>query len=111
MLGRGAVGETVLHLCCLAKNHYFAHYLLNRLGKSLCNEEGREVKYVDAVYTGAPESETLSSLTSLWDIGETYAGETALHIAVAQDDLVMVGMLLDAGAEADKPCIRYALYS
>ena len=50
--GRGAVGETVLHLCCLLGQQELTAYLLRRFAAVPCVEQGRTVPYMDAVYTG-----------------------------------------------------------
>ena len=79
MKGRGAVGETVLHMCFLcatAAHKTLATYLVDEFGKEL----------IDAEYHG-PE----------------YHGEVALHIALVNKDVEAVRLLIGAGADTRTP--------
>ena len=79
MNGRGAVGETVLHMCFLcatAAHKTLATYLVDEFGKEL----------IDAEYHG-PE----------------YHGEVALHIALVNKDVEAVRFLVGAGADTRAP--------
>ena len=76
---RGAVGETVLHMCFLcatAAHKTLATYLVDEFGKEL----------IDAEYHG-PE----------------YHGEVALHIALVNKDVEAVRFLVGAGADTRAP--------
>ena len=102
--GRGAVGETVLHLCCLMGTEAHlkvAEYLMKTFGSRMCNQryhkraaggkyvkkvKSKEVKYIDATYTGL-----------------LYRGECALHLAVARNDLRCTKMLLEYRANMLSP--------
>ena len=71
--GRGAVGETVLHLCCLLlteQHRRIIRILVPWLAqRSTADQQGRKVMALDASYLGQP-----------------YNGEVALHFAVIKQE-------------------------
>ncbi|PBC29938.1 Transient receptor potential cation channel subfamily V member [Apis cerana cerana] len=77
---RGAVGETILHLCML---HATAIHI--DLAKRLLRFYP---KLINDVY-----------------ISDEYYGESALHIAIVNEDPSMVKFLLDSGADVHERCI------
>lgn len=79
MSGRGAVGETMLHICFLcgtAAHKTLATHLVEAFGKAL----------IDAEYLA----------------GE-YHGEVALHIALVNKDVEAARLLVEAGADTARP--------
>ncbi|XP_052132718.1 transient receptor potential cation channel subfamily V member 5, partial [Frankliniella occidentalis] len=76
---RGAVGETILHLCILA-----ASSLHNDLLKRLLRFYP---KLVNDIY-----------------MNDEYYGEGLLHIAIVNEDPAMVKFLLNAGADVNERC-------
>ncbi|KAG6455589.1 hypothetical protein O3G_MSEX009288 [Manduca sexta] len=76
---RGAVGETILHLCLLNATSLLAH-LAKRLLRFY-------PKMINDIY-----------------IGEEYYGESVLHIAIVNEDPTMTKFLLDAGADYHERC-------
>lgn len=83
--GRGAVGETVLHLCCLLQTPLhlrIIRFLVPWLsGKSTDDRGGVKVPALDASYLGQP-----------------YNGEVALHFAVIHQNLPLCQLLVEHGA-------------
>ncbi|XP_017757214.1 PREDICTED: transient receptor potential cation channel subfamily V member 5 [Eufriesea mexicana] len=77
---RGAVGETILHLCML---HATAIHI--DLAKRLLRFYP---KLINDVY-----------------ISDEYYGESALHIAIVNEDPAMVKFLLDSGADVHERCV------
>ncbi|KAJ8668889.1 hypothetical protein QAD02_000148 [Eretmocerus hayati] len=81
MLGeRGAVGETILHLCLLNATSIHAD-LAKRLLRFYPN-------LINDIY-----------------IDDEYYGENVLHIAIVNEDPSMVKFLLDSGADVNERCI------
>ncbi|CAB3220911.1 unnamed protein product [Arctia plantaginis] len=76
---RGAVGETILHLCILN-----ASSLLANLAKRLLRFYP---KLINDIY-----------------MGDEYYGESVLHITIVNEDPTMVKFLLDAGANYHERC-------
>ncbi|XP_070540761.1 transient receptor potential cation channel subfamily V member 5-like isoform X2 [Ptychodera flava] len=76
---RGTVGETILHMCLLANS--FVH---NELARKLVEAYP---KLVHDIY-----------------IGEEYYGESALHMAIVNEDTAMVKFLLEHGAAINERC-------
>ncbi|XP_046993972.1 transient receptor potential cation channel subfamily V member 5 [Schistocerca americana] len=76
---RGAVGETVLHLCLLNATSTHAE-LAKRLLRFY-------PKLVNDIY-----------------MGDQYYGESVLHIAIVNEDPAMVKFLLDSGANVHERC-------
>ncbi|XP_076766819.1 transient receptor potential cation channel subfamily V member nanchung [Xylocopa sonorina] len=77
---RGAVGETILHLCML---HATAIHI--DLAKRLLRFYP---KLINDVY-----------------ISDEYYGESALHIAIVNEDPALVKFLLDSGADVHERCV------
>ncbi|XP_076672805.1 transient receptor potential cation channel subfamily V member nanchung isoform X2 [Andrena cerasifolii] len=77
---RGAVGETILHLCML---HATAIHI--DLAKRLLRFYP---KLINDIY-----------------ISDEYYGESALHIAVVNEDPALVKLLLDSGADVHERCV------
>ncbi|CAK9830452.1 Transient receptor potential cation channel subfamily V member 6 [Anthophora retusa] len=77
---RGAVGETILHLCML-----HATAIHTDLAKRLLRFYP---KLINDVY-----------------ISDEYYGESALHIAIVNEDPAMVKFLLDSGADVHERCV------
>ncbi|XP_033305073.1 transient receptor potential cation channel subfamily V member 5 isoform X3 [Bombus bifarius] len=77
---RGAVGETILHLCML---HSTAIHI--DLAKRLLRFYP---KLINDVY-----------------ISDEYYGESALHIAIVNEDPALVKFLLDSGADVHERCV------
>jgi len=87
--GRGSEGETVLHLCTLLGTDAHANvvrYLLTRFGGETAMEEGQQVQFCNAAYTGS-----------------LYRGEVALHIAAVSNDHRITKMLIQSGARLNRP--------
>ncbi|XP_062528665.1 transient receptor potential cation channel subfamily V member 5 isoform X1 [Bombyx mori] len=76
---RGAVGETILHLCLLNATSLLAH-LAKRLLRFY-------PKMINDIY-----------------ISDEYYGETVLHITIVNEDPTMAKFLLDAGADYHERC-------
>ena len=96
--GRGTVGETALHLCCLLGTPPHKR-LIRVLVTWLANQQvrdvdGAEVCALDASYMGQP-----------------YNGEVALHFAVVQQDLELVKLLVEHGASVHPHASGDFLYS
>ena len=96
--GRGTVGETALHLCCLLGTPPHQR-LIRVLVPWLANQrvrdvDGEEVCALDASYMGQP-----------------YNGEVALHFAVVQQDLKLVKLLVEHGASVHPHASGDFLYS
>ena len=87
---RGVVGETALHLLFLL--HSTAHRRLTKLLVPLLarqktpDVDGVEVNVLDASYIGQP-----------------YHGEVCLHFAIVHNDLEMVKVLIENGADCRSP--------
>jgi len=87
---RGVVGETALHLLFLL--HSTAHRRLTKLLVPLLSRQrtpdvdGVEVGVLDASYIGQP-----------------YHGEVCLHFAIVHNDLEMVKVLIENGADCRSP--------
>ena len=96
--GRGAVGETVLHLCCLLsspQHRRIISILVPWLAtKQTRNADGFEIPALDAPYLGQP-----------------YNGEVALHFAVIQQNFSLVQLLIEHGASVHPHASGDFLYS
>ena len=98
--GRGAVGETTLHLLCLLSQVAPTYKrLIRALVPWLATQrtidlDGAEVPALDASYLGQP-----------------YNGEVALHFAVIHQDLELVTLLVNHGASVHAHASGNFLYS
>lgn len=96
--GRGTVGETVLHLAFLLNSpacrrliHFLVPYLAD---KQTIDAFGHRVGALDATYLGQP-----------------YYGEVAAHFAIVHDDLPMLKLLVEHGANLSARAVGDFFYS
>ena len=96
--GRGTVGETALHLCCLLatpEHKRLIHVLVPWLAKQRVTDTGgADICALDATYIGQP-----------------YNGEVALHFAVIAQDTELVKLLVESGASVHAHASGDFLYS
>ena len=93
---RGTVGETALHLCLLLATPDHRRRLLIKLlaDRQVQDRDDEQVCALDASYLGQP-----------------YTGEVALHFAAIQQDLEMVRLLTESGANVNRHASGDFLYS
>ena len=109
--GRGTVGETVLHLCCLlatsaADPHFtVASFLLERFGEQYCEEC---VHPDECEATGSCDPDCDCSVRNVlfpnvMYTGGLYRGETSMHLACAKNNYELVKLLIQHKADVASP--------
>ncbi|KAL1525758.1 hypothetical protein AB1Y20_020601 [Prymnesium parvum] len=96
--GRGAVGETVLHLCCLLSSPLH-HRIIRILVPWLQHKQAEHTRNCNGPALDVPYD------------GQPYAGEVALHFAVIQRNFELVQLLVSHGASVAPHASGNFLYS